>query len=192
MSETKSPSSIFEITSLNPDARDDPHPILKAFREQGPVYRDEAVKTWLLTRYPGVRETINDRTFDRHPSHGEEGSLARNFTQDGEDPGQSSILFLDDPDHSRIRLPLARAFYARINKMREEIEGIIDETLDRAPSSGRFDLIEELAVPIPILVIARILGGDDERTPEFREWSERPIGYLQCLLRKMAGRCISL
>lgn len=173
----QTPSSILDITTLNPESRADPHTPLKAFRETCPVFRDEMAKTWLLTRYPDVRETVNDQTYDRHPRNAEEGSISRRFAEDvdEEDAPQSSILFLDEPDHSRVRPPLARAFYARINKMRDEIEGIIDDIIDAAPESGRFDLMDKLAVPIPIMVIARILGVDDERTPEFREWSEAVI-----------------
>lgn len=170
----QTPSSILELTSLHPGARVDPHTPLKSLREAGPVFRDDMAKTWLLTEYSGVRETVNDRSFDRHPRNAEEGSLARNFS-DPDETGRTSILFMDEPDHSRVRPPLARAFYARINKMRPIIEGVIDDIFDAAPKSGRFDLMEELAVPIPIMVIAKILGVDDERTPEFRDWSEAVI-----------------
>ncbi|HBF90750.1 MAG TPA: cytochrome P450, partial [Hyphomonas atlantica] len=85
---------------------------------------------------------------------------------------RTSILFLDDPDHARVRPPLAKAFYARIQKMKPQIEAIIDETIDAAPATGRFDLMADIAVPIPVTVIARILGVDEERLPDFRQWSE--------------------
>lgn len=118
---------------------------------------------------------MNDRTLVRHPSHAEPGTLAGGG---GEREGQeapSSMLFLDDPDHSRIRLPIAKAFYARINRMRPDIEAMIDSVIEAAPASGQFDLMEQVAVPIPILVIARILGVDEERLPKFRQWSEEVI-----------------
>nr|WP_070961209.1 cytochrome P450 [Hyphomonas sp. Mor2] len=170
------PTSIIEISAYDAEARDDPHPRLKALRETCPVMRDEAVKTWLLTRYEDIRATVNDRTFVRQPSKAEEGSMSR-MLEDPEDPRgrRSSILFQDDPDHSRNRLPLVKAFYARIKKMEPEIEAMIDQVIDRAPDRGRFDLMEHIAVPIPILIIAHILGVDESRLPEFRDWSEGVI-----------------
>ncbi len=172
----EAPKSIFEISAFNPDARENPHPRLKALREECPVMRDEAVKTWLLTRYDDIRSTVNDRTFVRQPSKAEEGSMSRMFANpDDPDGRRSSILFQDDPDHSRNRLPLVKAFYARIKKMEPEIETMIDSVIDAAPSSGQFDLMEHIAVPIPILIIAHILGVDETRLPEFRDWSEGVI-----------------
>lgn len=170
------PTSIVQISAFDPEARENPHPRLKALRETCPVLRDEAVKTWLLTRYEDIRATVNDRTFVRQPSKAEEGSMSR-MLADPDDPNgrRSSILFQDDPDHSRNRLPLVKAFYARIKKMEPEIESMIDQVIDAAPASGRFDLMEHIAVPIPILIIAHILGVDESRLDEFRDWSEGVI-----------------
>jgi len=170
------PTSILEISAFDAEARDNPHPRLKALRQACPVMRDEAVKTWLLTRYEDIRSTVNDRTFVRQPSKAEEGSMSRMLANPDDPNGRrSSILFQDDPDHSRNRLPLVKAFYARIKKMEPEIEAMIDQVIDNAPSSGTFDLMEHIAVPIPILIIAHILGVDESRLPEFRDWSEGVI-----------------
>ena len=189
----KVPQSVIEVTAFAPDARRDPHTPLKALRENCPVMRDEMAKTWFLTRYGDVRTTVNDRSFVRHPLNAEEGSISRQLVSDEENPRRTSILFLDEPDHSRVRPPLARAFYARINKMKAEIEAIVDETIDAAPASGVFDLMAEIAVPIPVTVIARILGVDEHRLPEFRQWSEdvilslNPVRTPEETARMMAG-----
>ena len=169
------PQSVLEVTAFSPDARNDPHPPLEILRQNCPVLRDEMAKTWFLTRYADIRETVNDRSFVRHPLNAEEGSISRQLVQEDENPRRTSILFLDDPDHARVRPPLAKAFYTRIQKMKPQIEAIIDDTIDAAPASGPFDLMAEIAVPIPILVIARILGVDEDRLPDFRQWSEDVI-----------------
>ena len=59
--------------------------------------------------------------------------------------------------------------------MRPEIEAMIDKVIDAAPASGAFDLMETVAVPVPVLVIARILGVDESRLADFRQWSEDVI-----------------
>jgi cytochrome P450 len=168
------PQSILELSAFNPVARDNPHPLLKSLRETCPVMRDEAAKVWFLSRYKDIRDTVNDRTFVRHPTKAEPGSLSARFAEEGRER-RTSILFLDDPDHARIRQPLAKAFYARINRMRPEIEAMIDAVIDAAPAAGRFDLMEKIAVPVPVLVIARILGVDESRLGDFRQWSEDVI-----------------
>lgn len=169
----KAPTSLLEISAFDPEARNNPHPRMRALREEGRVMRDEALKTWLLSHYDDIRTTVNDGTFVRHPTKAEEGSITRMLV-DPEDPQgrRTSILFMDDPDHARNRRPLMQAFYSRIKKMEAEIEALIDGVIDAAPASGRFDLMEHIAVPIPILVIAHILGVDESRLVEFREWSE--------------------
>src|SRR6185312_16074532 len=78
-------------------------------------------------------------------------------------------------DHARVRQPLAQALYARVAKFRPEVERIVGETLDRLAGEAAFDLMDRFCVPIPIDVIASILGVDHERLAEFREWSEGVI-----------------
>jgi cytochrome P450 len=166
-------TSLFEISAFDPVARENPHPRMKALRERGRVLRDEGIKTWLLTRYDDIRATVNDGTFVRHPRNAEEGSISRMLLDPNDPDGtRTSILFMDNPDHARNRGPLMEAFYRRIKTMRGEIEALIDGVIEAAPASGRFDLMEHIAVPVPILVIAHILGVDESRLKEFREWSE--------------------
>lgn len=168
--------SIIETSAFDPVARESPHERLKDIRQACPVMRDEPIKTWLLTRYEDVRQTVNDRSMWRHNRHAEDGALLKRMDQPQDDrPRVDSILSLDEPDHSRVRLPLAKAFYARINAMKAQIEQIVDEVIDAAPTDRPFDLIGDIGVPVPILVIATILGVEKARFREFREWSEAAI-----------------
>ena len=169
-------NSLMELSALDPEARICPHGKLKQLREATPAMRDEGAKVWMLTRYDDVRATVNDRSMWRHPALAEDGSIARLVVDESErEDGVSSILFLDEPDHSRVRLPLAKAFYARVNAMKTDIDAIVDDVIDAAPLSGTFDLMEEIAVPLPIAVIGRILGVASDRLSEFRKWSEGVI-----------------
>ncbi len=173
--------SIMETSAFDPKARENPHPILKDVQNQCPVYRDEDGKIWLLSKYENVREIVNDRSMWRHPHNAEDGSFMRLFAasddQDAEErvAERPSILFMDDPDHSRVRPPIAKALYARINQKKDEIEDIVNRVINAAPSSGVFNIIDEICIPIPILVIARLIGVEESRVGEFREWSEASI-----------------
>ena len=93
-----------------------------------------------------------------------------------EDEARSGILLMDEPDHMRIRGPFAKALYKRVAKCKPLVQQVIDQWLDRvAGQSPRFDAMDDFALRVPIDVIARILGVDDGRLTEFREWSEGAI-----------------
>ncbi len=171
--------SILELSAFDPVAKADPHARLTPLREQCPVWRDETTKTWFLSRYADVRATVNDRTMWRSGERAEPGSFSRFLLDESrlhEPAGErQSILTMDEPDHSRIRNPLAKAFYARVAKSRPKIDAIVSEVLDTVSDKAEFDLVNEVAIPIPIITIARILGVDDQRLGEFRDWSEGVI-----------------
>ena len=177
------PPSVLQLTVLNPDFRDDPHAMLDALRSQHPVMRDPMAGVFFLTRHEDVRGVLTDLTLWRDPHKAEEAAF---LTRRGLEPvpGQEeadrrmSILTMDDPDHSRIRGPLAQALYKRVAKFRPEVERIVAENLDRLAGRESFDLMAEYALPIPIDVIAAILGVDHARLGEFRDWSE---GIIQSL-----------
>lgn len=171
--------SILELSAFDSVAKADPHARLTPLREQCPVWRDETTKTWFLSRYADVRGVVNDRTMWRGGERAEPGSFSRFLLDESrlhEPPGErQSILTMDEPDHSRIRNPLAKAFYARVAKSRPKIDKIVSDVLDTVADKRSFDLIGDVAIPIPIITIARILGVDDQRLGEFRDWSEGVI-----------------
>jgi cytochrome P450 len=178
---------ILELTPLNPAFLADPHVLLDKLRADCPVMRDEAVGAFFLTRHEDVRGVLTDLTLWRDPAKAEEAAvLTRRIveqTVEGLDfpGGQSSILLMDDPDHGRIRPPLAQALYRRVARFRSEVERIVEGALDAVEGRERFDLMADFALPIPIDVIAAILGVDHARLAEFRDWSEGVIQSLNPL-----------
>jgi cytochrome P450 len=179
MTETPLPT-IFQLTPLNPQFRDDPHAVLDDLRTRCPVYREEQAGAFIISRYADVRALVSDTTLWRDPVRAEEAAvLQRRFADsavEGVPRGETtSILMLDDPDHARIRQPLAQALYARVAKFRPGVERIVDAALDGLAGQESVDLMSAFCVPIPIDVIAEILGVDHARLGEFREWSEAVI-----------------
>jgi hypothetical protein len=94
------------------------------------------------------------------------------------DEERMGILLLDDPDHARIRNPLAKALYKRVARCRPQVEAVVNEILDGLKGRERFDVMADFAILVPIDVIARILGVDETRLAEFRKWSEGVILFL--------------
>ncbi len=179
MTDTVLPT-ILQLTALAPEFRSDPHAILDDLRDRCPVYREEAAGSFILTRYGDVRSVLSNLSLWRDPQRAEaaahfERRLADNAVEGVARGETTSILMLDDPDHARIRKPLAQALYARVAKFRPQVERIVDEALDRLDGRETFDLMAAFCVPIPIDVIAQILGVDHARLVEFRAWSEGVI-----------------
>jgi cytochrome P450 len=174
--------SILQLTPLDPTYRADPHAVLDDLRRRCPVRRDETSGSFIVTRYDDVRTLVSDRSLWRDGMRAEPGArFARGQAALPEGVPRSeasSILTLDDPDHARIRQPLTQAFYARIAKIRPAVERIVDGALAAIDATGPFDLMSAFCVPVPIDAIAMILGVDQARLAEFRDWSE---GIIQSL-----------
>ena len=177
--------SILELTPLNPDFNANPHKYLDRLRSECPVRRDEGAGTFIMTRYADVRGIVSDTSQWRDPDKAEAAAvLAKRIREDRvegiehEEEGRGGILLLDDPDHGRIRKPLAQALYKRVAKSKPLVQDVVDEILDRIADRKRFDILADFSIIVPIDVIARILGVDHSRLKEFREWSE---GVIQSL-----------
>jgi cytochrome P450 len=177
---------VLDLTPLNPVYRDDPHALLRPLRETTPVMRDEMAGSFFLTRYEDVRAILTDLSLWRDPHRAEPAAVMSRRLVDQSGPreagdGGMSILLMDDPDHARIRTPLAQALYKRVARSRGEVERVVDQALDRLPTGRPFDLMADYALPIPIDVIATLLGVDQDRLAEFRDWSEGVIQSLNPL-----------
>jgi cytochrome P450 len=171
--------TIAQLTPYNPQYREDPYAVLADVRGRCPIFHDAMTENFVLTRYNDIRPLVSDRTLWRDGFRGDEEVLKRQLGEEAFAAAQvavrsetNSILTLDDPDHARIRQPLAQALYARVAKFKPEVERIVGETMDRIDTSGPFDLMSTFCVPVPIDVIACILGVDGARLVEFRTWSE--------------------
>lgn len=164
-----------ELTALNPHYSAEPDAPLKTIREQCPVRRDEQMGMFTLARYDHARALLADRTLLKDPERAEPAAyLLKALLQnpEGAKGGEvKNILFLDDPDHARVRGPIAKAFYRRVAASRGIVEHVVSEVLDGLERRERFDAMAEFAVTVPIDVIARILGADQSMLADFRRWS---------------------
>jgi len=159
---------------FNPDFRADPHPFYDRLRDEAPAYLAPNGQM-VLTRYTDVFEVLRSNEVSR--------DLEANAILNETDPiavrrrarrrsGAKSILNLDPPDHTRLRRLVSKAFTPRaIERLRPRIEQMVDEVLDVAARRGSIELIDELAFPVPFLVISELLDMPTDRADELREWS---------------------
>lgn len=182
MAQDKYPG-VMELTPFNPDFNEDPYPILDGLRERAPVYRDPIAGVFVLTRYDDIRCVLSDNTMWRGPERAEPAAVATRAMLVPAPPGLTipkeergaGILFMDDPDHARVRTPLAKAFYKRVTQSRPMVQQVVDEWLDGVAGRQSFDAMEDFAVRVPTDVMAHMLGVDKVRLADFRKWSEDAI-----------------
>jgi pimeloyl-[acyl-carrier protein] synthase len=175
---------------LNPLAdrtRADPYALYAALRRHDPVHRSVAARGWFLLRHADCLRVLRDERFsadDRHLAiyaRRRAWAVADGLVDPGE-PDEPVMLRRDPPDHTRLRRLVSKAFTPRaIARLRPRIEALTDELLGRLAGSGTVDLIEALAVPLPITVIAEMLGIPAEDRATFKRWSDHLVGFLDPL-----------
>jgi cytochrome P450 len=155
----------------------DPYPVYGELRERGPIHYFEETNQWLIPRYQDVSRLLRDRRFGRtylHPAtHAEMG---RPEDLEKAHPFwwliRNGILDMEPPDHSRVRRLVAKAFTPRmVEALRGRIQSFMDGLVDEVQEAGDFDLISTLAEPLPVTVIAELLGIPEADRHHLRPWS---------------------
>lgn len=157
----------------DPEFREDPHPRLRQLREACPVHRDREFGTLVVSSHAKVEDLLRHREYGVDPRKAREGDPVRRFAPP--DDMQPSMLFLDAPDHQRLRNLVSRSFTPRrAEGWRPLVRQVATELLDAQVAAGEpeFDLVGALAAPLPAIAIARILGVDPARQADFKDWSE--------------------
>jgi cytochrome P450 len=163
------------------EAIDQRHQWFDKIRAESPVWFDEGSRTFLLTRLADARAWLTDPAQWKDADRAEEGALVRSFKPaDMNRPGErdAAILWMDEPDHSRVRKPIQAALMRRVAAMRGDVQAIVREQLDQLPPGG-FDVIADYAMPIPTVVMGRVLGVDTSDAPRFRALSEAMLNVFE-------------
>ncbi len=172
-----------EIDLLAPEVLRNPHPTLARLREEAPIYRIQHVemggRPWLLTRYDDAISLLNDERFTkdyaRIPGRAE-GRSGDDYMMQAAASINRHMLTLDPPDHTRLRALIHKAFTPRmIRQMEARIAEISNRLIDAMLKQDQIDLIADFAFPLPVTVIAELLGVPHEDRAKFRRWSQTII-----------------
>ena len=141
-----------------PENRADPYPFYHWLRENDPVRRGDD-GSWILTRYADGAGLLRDPRFSPNPAHLREGAVEGAENHPVRQVGTSLMMFLDPPDHTRLRSLVSKAFTPKVvEMMRARIQGLVDELLDAIHPSGEFDIVSDVGYPLPVAVICELLG----------------------------------
>ena len=175
-------STVRKYELYGPEFRAEPYRIFAQMREHDPVFSqpgiDNETMIWFVTRHDDVAAMLlDDERFVRDPRLAltEEELAARNLPP-GFEVIDNNMLNRDGDDHRRLRRLVTKAFTPRVvEQLRPRIQAIADELLDAVESRHEMDLSAEYAFPLPITVIAELLGVPNEDQDRFREWSDAII-----------------
>jgi pimeloyl-[acyl-carrier protein] synthase len=181
MSEETLPARLEEITyddlplfnPFDPVTHADPYPAYRELRERDPVH-SPFPGVWVLSRHRDVTALLRDA---RGSSDRRKSPLYDLFIQSLPVPPdaealQPSMLFLDPPDHDRLRGLVHRAFTPRrVERLRERVQAVVGGLLDEARERGRFDIVADLGYPLPVTLICDILGVPEADRERMRRWS---------------------
>lgn len=147
----------------------DPVPFFSRLRERDPVHRSQLLKGWVLSRYDDIDAVLRD-----HERFGNDGRKSPNGPAAGVyQLDEPSMLFLDPPDHTRLRAIVSKGFTRRsIEAWRLHTEQLVDQLLDEIGDVPRFEVMERFANRLPTLVIAEMLGVPADDYAQFRAWSD--------------------
>jgi cytochrome P450 len=140
----------------------------RQMRETQPVYYEPSWKTWHVFGYADVARVLSDHaTF----SSDENRYVPAEYRDNN--PIGSSILRMDPPRHRQLRTLVSQAFTPRmVAQMEPRIKEITNELLDQVQALGEMDAIRDLAYPLPVTVIAELLGIPIELREDFKRWSD--------------------
>ena len=165
----------FEPTNLGFIA--DPYPAYSELRSDEPVVYDEATDHFLVSHYEDVNALLRDRRFGRTYMHvATHAEMGRPEEPEWHEPFWSliraGILDMEPPDHTRVRRLVSAAFTPRfVESLRPRVQQTTDALIDEVQGAGEFDLLPTIAEPLPVTIIAEMLGIPEADRGLLRPWS---------------------
>jgi cytochrome P450 family 142 subfamily A polypeptide 1 len=141
---------------------DDPHEVWSWMRREAPVYYDEASDVWGIARYDDVLAIEKDpATFSSHRAPRPHGWPL------------PMMISMDDPQHRQRRSLVNRGFTPRrVAEMEDTVAGLVRRILDRVCEQGSCDFVWDVAAPLPLMVIADLLGFGEDTHDDLLRWSD--------------------
>ncbi|MEU7145250.1 cytochrome P450 [Nocardia sp. NPDC046473] len=167
-------SSADYVRLLDPAVRPNPYPLFARLRERGP-FRIGTAPVVIVPGHADCAAVLRDPgvSVDRSLAKLQLGSMPiYDATKTTADQVKPSFLFLDPPDHTRLRRLVSKAFTPRVvQQLEPRIAEIVDDILDKHSAAGTFDAVTEFAYPLPVTVICELLGVPLEDEAQLSHWS---------------------
>lgn len=162
--------STINYNVFDPEIRSDPHPIYRRFREQGPLIQNPVLGFWMATSYDACQAILRD------PATYSSAKLGIDPIRDFLDA--PTMLFSDPPDHERLRAPVQRAFTPRsVAALEPQAQRLSEQLLSGWSRDGHYEVVDGFSYPLPVTVIAEMMGIPAEDRESFRRWSDAAVAF---------------
>jgi cytochrome P450 len=156
-----------------PEHRADPHPLYRAMRAASPVLPSTfEERTFVLTGFAECEAILRDPRWSSNPKHRTTVDSDVDVRTAMAFSDANILLFIDPPDHTRIRKLMSRAFTPRsVEQLRPKVQAIVDELLDGVAERGSVEIVSEIGYTVPVTVICEMLGVPVADRDRFGPWS---------------------
>ncbi len=164
---------------------ENPYPIYRRLREEAPIFWSETWKAWVISSYDSIVASLKDK--ENLSNENRQASIFANLNETERMAlsqlrhyfAQKDVIGSDPPDHTRMRALVQKAFTARtVAAMEVKIRRLAVDMISEAGAMDSFDFIEEVAHPLPVMLIAEILGAPVEDRPLFKRWSAEILAFM--------------
>lgn len=158
------------LNPLSPPFLENPYPFYHELRATSPVHWVSSVQPegWFITGYKEVAAILKDARFEKRMRIPQISQAYEPLVQ----IQKNMMLFQNPPDHTRLRTLTNKALSPFVTRsLQPYIEETAQELLAQVKETGKMDLISDFAFPLPVLVIAKLLGVPAEDRTQFREWA---------------------
>ena len=167
------------VTLTDAEVLRDPFDAYRWLRDNAPVYQDPVSGAFLVSRYEDIKriaedpETFSNNTGMLADRAFQENDEAARILREGASKHIDTIVTADPPVHTKYRAIVQGAFRpARITRMQAYIQDVCDRQVTTFADKGRFEVLGELAVPMPMYIIADQLGVARDKYETFKRWSD--------------------
>lgn len=185
MKPRSSPDPVLDRLLVSDEIMVDPYPIYQRLRETAPVFWSDTWNAWVVSRFDDVGESLRDK--ENLSNENRQGLLFSGLSAEEREKlaplrhyfAQKDVIGSDPPDHTRMRALVQKAFTpktiasleGRIRKLAESLIGVA------CSGKGPFDFVHEVAHPLPVILIAELLGAPVEDRPLFKRWSADILAF---------------
>ena len=166
----------FRYEPFSDEVRANPYPYYRELRDNHPVYWTEETGAWVLSRHADVLQAL------KRPELFSSDAMGQMLSGKRTDPvpimasGPRIVILADPPVHAPLRNLVNRGFTPRrIAALEPRLREIVAEAVKRIRSGSGFDVVRDLAIPVPVTIISELLGVESERMEDFKRWSDEII-----------------
>ena len=177
------PMPLDEVNFFDPAINDCPYHAYRTLRDEAPVWFDERLKAFVVTRHEDVLAVLRDaERFNNAQRRGSRPQVQALYEEKGWVPGRT-LAGRDDPNHREMRQLFDHAFRPKkLRGLEPQIEGLAHELIDEFIDTGECDWVQQFAVPLPLVVIGMQMGADPNDIWRIKAWTDawvQRLGLMQ-------------